>query len=107
MKFAIFVIDDESRSGSPQEMNAIDQFNEMLRKNGHWVMAAGLESPRNALLVDYRNNADKTQHGSLFNEKEFYSGMWVIEAVDLASASRLAAEASTACNRRVELRPFL
>ena len=107
MKFAIFVIDDESRSGSSQEMAAIDQFNDHLRESGQWIMAVGLESPKNAFLIDNRSEADTTQVGSLFDLPDFYSGMWVIEANDLATAQKLAHEGSLACNRRVELRPFL
>lgn len=107
MKFAIFVIDDESRSGNSDEMAAIDLFNEKLRANGNWVMAVGLESPKNAFLLDNRGGADNNQAGSLFDLPEFYSGMWVIEAPDLATAKQLAAEGSLACNRKVELRPFL
>jgi hypothetical protein len=107
MKFAIFVIDDESRSGSPQEMAAIDEFNEKLRENGHWVMAVGLESPKNAFLLDNRAHANISQPGSLFDSPDFYSGMWVIEAPDLATAKQLASAGSLACNRKVELRPFL
>jgi hypothetical protein len=107
MKFAIFVIDDESRSGSPQEMAAIDAFNEKLRVNGNWVLAAGLESPTNAFVLDNRANTDTSEAGSLFSTPDFYSGIWVIEAADLATAKQLAAEASLACNRKVELRPFL
>jgi hypothetical protein len=107
MKFAIFVIDDESRSGSSQEIAAIDAFNEKLQANNHWVMAVGLESPKNALVIDNRDAANKIQPGSLFSLSDFYSGMWVIEAKDLATAQQLALEGSLACNRKVELRPFL
>jgi hypothetical protein len=107
MKFAIFVIDDESRSDSSQEMAAIDAFNERLHANNHWVMAVGLESPKNALLIDNRSNTNEIQSGSLFDQPDFYSGMWIIEATDLATAKQLAAEGSLACNRKVELRPFL
>jgi hypothetical protein len=107
MKFAIFVIDDESRSGNAQEMAAIDEFNEKLRKDSHWIMAVGLESPKNAFLLDNRANDNISQLGSLFDSPEFYSGMWVIEAPDLATAKLLAAAGSLACNRKVELRPFL
>ena len=107
MKFAIFVIDDESRSGNSQEMAAIDAFNEKLQANNHWVMAVGLESPRNAFVIDNRSGANNIQSGSLFGLPDFYSGMWVIEATDLATAKKLAEEGSLACNRKVELRPFL
>lgn len=92
MRFAIFVIDSDTNTGGPSEMVAIDAFNDMLRENGHWVMAFGMEKP----------GADSIQ-----STDEFYSGQWIIEADDLAEAQRLAAEGSKACNRRVELRPFL
>jgi len=32
---------------------------------------------------------------------------WIIEAADLDVALKLAAEGSKACNRKVEVRPFL
>ena len=39
--------------------------------------------------------------------KEWLAGFSVIVAADLDEALRLAAEGSKACNRRVEVRPFL
>ncbi|MDP4586451.1 MAG: YciI family protein [Microbacteriaceae bacterium] len=107
MRFIIFVIDDESRSGGPDEMKAIDAFNEKLRDGGHWVLAAGLESPPNSLVIDNRGKQAIVNNGSLFDNRDFYSGLWIIEAPDLATATNLAHEGSAACNRRVELRPFL
>lgn len=92
MKFAIFVIDSATNTGGPDEMVAIDVFNQMLRDNGHWIMAFGMSKP----------GPDSIQ-----SPDEFYSGQWIIEAADLAEAQSLAAEGSKACNRRVELRPFL
>ena len=38
---------------------------------------------------------------------EYVAGFWVIDAPDDATALDLAADASGACNRRVELRRFL
>ena len=107
MKFIILVIDDESRSGGPDEMRAIDAFNEKLHNQGHWVLAAGLESPTNSFVIDNRKNATLMSEGSLFDLDDFYSGLWIIEAPDLDTAKALAQEGSAACNRRVELRPFL
>ena len=37
----------------------------------------------------------------------YLSGLWIIEVPDEAAALALAAEASRACNRRVEVRAFL
>jgi hypothetical protein len=44
---------------------------------------------------------------ALFDAKENYSGFWLIQTTDLASAQKLAFEGSKACNRKVELRPLL
>ena len=92
MRFAIFVIDSDTRTGGPSEMAAIDAFNDKLRENGNWVMAFGMEKP----------GPDSIQ-----STHEFYSGQWIIEANDIDEARELADEGSKACNRRVELRPFL
>jgi hypothetical protein len=35
------------------------------------------------------------------------SGFWLIEAENMETAMRLASEGSKACNRKVELRPFI
>jgi hypothetical protein len=39
--------------------------------------------------------------------KEYLAGFWVMEAPDLDAMLELAAEASKACNRKLEVRPFL
>ena len=39
--------------------------------------------------------------------KEHPAGFWIIEAAKLDEALELAAARSKACNRRVEVRPFL
>lgn len=107
MRYLILVIDDSSNSGTPEEAAAIDEYNERLRRNGHWVMAAGIGGPSTATLIDNRAGAMVASDSSLFNEPEFYSGFWVIEVPDQETARELALAGSRACNRRVELRPFL
>ncbi|MPZ63865.1 MAG: hypothetical protein GEU93_21910 [Propionibacteriales bacterium] len=44
---------------------------------------------------------------ALLESKEHLAGFWIMEAPDLDVALKLAAEGSKACNRRVEVRPFL
>jgi hypothetical protein len=39
--------------------------------------------------------------------KEFLAGFWILEAPDIDVTLRLAAEGSKACNRKIEVRPFL
>ena len=45
--------------------------------------------------------------GPFLESKEYIVGFWIIEAPDLDAALKLATEASRACNRKVEVRPFL
>lgn len=107
MRFIIFVIDNSIDSASGDEMAAINAYNDGLRQNGHFVMAAGIGAPSSAHVIDNRSGVAKDVKGSLFPEGDFYSGFWIIDADTPDIASRLARAGSQACNRRVELRPFL
>ena len=44
---------------------------------------------------------------SLSNAPWARSGVWIIKAPDLDVALKLATEGSKACNRKIEVRPFL
>lgn len=106
MKFLISVIDDLSNSGTPAEMEAINAFNDGLRDNGQWIFAWGLQAPETATVIDNRNGANTETGKPLFDAKENFSGIWLIEAADAETAKKLAYDASKACNRKVELRPL-
>ncbi|CAN1493958.1 YCII-related [Candidatus Nanopelagicaceae bacterium] len=106
MKFLISVIDDLSNSGTPAEMEAINAFNDGLRDNGQWIFAWGLQAPETATVIDNRNGANTETGKPLFDAKENFSGLWLIEVADAETAKKLAYEASKACNRKVELRPL-
>ena len=107
MKYIIFVIDTATNTGNPDEMRAIDAFNEELQADGQWVFAAGIATPSRAKVFDFTGEKRLASDGSLFMDEHFYSGFWIIEAESDAVAEQLAAKGSHACNRRVELRPFL
>lgn len=106
MKFMISVIDDETGSGSSDEMAAIDAFNARLQGAGQLIMAEGLASPRASVVIDNRGGAGLFAPGPLHDTEQYVSGFWIIEAIDRDAALALAAEGSRACNRVVELRPF-
>jgi hypothetical protein len=106
MKFLISVIDDLSNSGTPAEMEAINAFNDGLRENGQWIFAWGLQAPETATVIDNRNGANAETGKPLFDAKENFSGLWLIDAADAETAKKLAYDASKACNRKVELRPL-
>ncbi len=106
-KFIIFVIDDMSGSGTPEEMKAIDAFNEGLRAKGQWIFAGGLAAPIHGNVIDNRDGAKLATGKPLFDTPENYSGFWLIQADNLVTAEKLAFDGSKACHRRVELRPLL
>jgi hypothetical protein len=107
MHYLVSVIDDTSDSATPDEMAAIDAYNERLEAEGHWVFAGGLASPDTATVIDNRGAEAMFTDGPFVETKEYLSGFWVIEAADLDVALKLAADGSRHCNRRVEVRPFL
>jgi hypothetical protein len=107
MRFIIFVIDDQTEKAPGNEMAAIDAFNDKLQENGHWITAAGINHGDAATLIDNRAGANLAETGSLYKDVEHYSGFWLIDAPDAETALTLAKEGSLACNRKVELRPYL
>ena len=108
MQYLVSVIHDKANSGTAEEMAAIDVFNERLVADGHWVFAGGLGAPSTATVIDNRGAGEPLfTDGPFVESKEFLAGFWVLAAPDLDVALRLAAEGSRACNRRVEVRPFL
>ncbi|HWD83438.1 MAG TPA: YciI family protein [Kribbella sp.] len=107
MQYLISVVDDKTGSATEDEMAAITAFNEQLVANGHWVFAGGLSSPSDATVIDGRGEEPIFTDGPFVETKEYMAGFWVFEADDLDVALKLAAGASKACNRRLEVRPFL
>src|SRR5512135_3096381 len=107
MQYLVSVIDDRTGSATATEAAAIDAFNDRLQAEGHWVFAGGLGSPDTATVIDNRGGEGMVTDGPFVESKEYLAGFWIIEASDRDVALRLAAEGSKACNRRVEVRPFL
>jgi hypothetical protein len=107
MHYLVSVIDDTAGLATPDEMAAIDVFNDRLKAEGHWVFAGGLAAPSSATVIDNRGEEALFTDGPFLETKEYLAGFWVIEAPDLDVALKLGAEGSKACNRKVEIRPFL
>ena len=78
-----------------------------LRAEGHWVFGGGLASTNTATVIDNRGGKAVVTDGPFVESKEYLAGVWVWEAPDLDVALKLAAEGSKACNRKIEVRPFL
>ncbi len=106
MQYLISVIDGTGPA-TPKEDAAIDAFNDRLQAEGHWVFAGGLAAPSSATVIDNRGGEALFTDGPFLESKEYLAGFWIIQAADLDVALKLAAEGSKACNRKVEVRPFL
>ena len=107
MQYLVSVIHDQPGLATPDEMAAINAFNERLQAEGYWVFAGGLASPSTATVIDNRGGEAVFTDGPFVESKESLAGFWSIEAPDLDVALKLAAEGSKACNRKIEVRPFL
>ena len=107
IQYLASVIDNTAGLATPDEMAAIDAFNDRLKAEGHWVFAGGLGSPSTATVIDNRGEEAMVTDGPFLESKEYLAGFWIMQAADLDVALKLAAEGSKACNRKVEVRPFL
>ena len=107
MQYLLSVIHDKPDLAIPSEQAAIDVFNDRLQAEGYWVFAGGLGAPTSATVIDNRGEEAMFTDGPFLESKEYLAGFWIIEAADLDVALKLAAEGSRACNRKVEVRPFL
>ena len=70
-------------------------------------MLPGMSRASVTMVIDNRDNKGEVTPGSLFDAPEFYSGFWIIEAETEEQGHQLAMEGSRACNRKVELRPYI
>lgn len=107
MQYLVSVIHDKLELAPSDEMAAIDAFNDRLQAGGHWVFAGGLGFPSTATVIEGRGEEPVFTDGPFIESKEYLAGFWIIEAPDLDVALKLAADGSKACNRKVEVRPFL
>jgi hypothetical protein len=107
MQYLLNVIHDSGENATEAEQAAIVVFNKQMQADGHWVFAGGLGVTDNATVVDNRGAEPLITDGPFVESKEYVVGFWIIEAPDLDVALKLAAGGSRACNRKVEVRPFL
>ena len=107
MQYLVSVINDSADLATPDEMAAIDVFNDRLQAEGHWVFAGGLGSPNSATVIDNRGEEAMFTDGPFLESKEYLAGFWIMEAADLDVALKLATEGSKVCNRKIEVRPIL
>ena len=106
MQYLVSVIHDSTDLATPDEMAAIDVFNDRMIAEGHWVFAGGLAGPSSATVIDNRGEEALFTDGPFLESKEYLAGFWVIEAPNLDVVLKLFAEGSKVCTRKLEERPF-
>jgi len=97
-------------SYAPEDMDKIvadvSAWIEKIQADGHFVFAGGLTDATEATVVDGRGDAPVLTDGPFLETKEHLGGFTIIEAPDLDTALRIAAESSKACALPVEVRAF-
>ncbi|MCC2334933.1 YciI family protein [Cellulomonas wangsupingiae] len=107
-RYLMSVIDDATGTATAAEIASIDEYNDRLVAADQWVLAGGLAAPWASTVVDATGDGPPLRtDGPFLETTEYVAGFWVVEAADHATALGLATDASRACGRRVELRPFL
>jgi hypothetical protein len=79
MQYLVSVIFDAPDMATPDEMAAIDGFNDRLKAEGHWVFAGGLGAPNSATVIDNRGEQPLITDGPFLESKEFLAGFWIME----------------------------
>ena len=78
---------------SAEQQNAmIDEccaYDEVLKKNGHWVGGEGLQGPDTATTLRYRNGTVSATDGPFVETKEILGGLLIIDARDRTHAVQL------------------
>jgi hypothetical protein len=116
MKYACLVYHDATKiAGLPEdeqlaaiiaECKAADAWRGELKKGGHFVFAAGLQSVSTATTVRNCNGKVSMTDGPFAETKEFLGGFTIIEARDLNEALQLVSKFASALVT-VEVRPVV
>src|ERR1700722_19504028 len=106
MQYLVSVIDDGFGPDTPKEQAAIDVFNDRLQAEGYWVFAGGLAAPAAATVIDNRGEEAMVTDGPFLESKEYLAGFWIMDAVAVDVALKIAAEGPKPCNPKGEVHPF-
>ena len=111
MKYICFGYLDvkEWEKKSESERNAMFDkcfaYDDMLKKNGHWVSGEGLQGPETAATLRYQNGKVSVTDGPYAETKELLGGLLILEARDLNQAIQLLSKHPGATMGPWEIRP--
>jgi hypothetical protein len=88
------------------ECAAAEAWRAELKKGGHYVFSAGLQSVRTATTVRNRNGRVSITDGPFAETKEFLGGFTIIDARDMNQALQLVSKFQTRM-LTIEVRPIM
>jgi hypothetical protein len=112
MKYLCLVYQDEHQVDAlpESEYNAIvDEvldYREELRQSGHYIASAPLEPVQSATTIRVRNGKVSITDGPFAETREQLGGFYLIEAMDLNEAIRVASRMPPARIGCIEVRPI-
>jgi hypothetical protein len=95
--------DDPETARSVEQVSSL---NDTMKDEGAWVFGGGLLSASSATVVRATAGGVSMTDGPFAETEEQMGGFWVIEAADFDSALDWAGQATVACDRPIEVRPF-
>jgi hypothetical protein len=108
--FLIYYNPQELFGGSPEANAALEKcenFDEVLKASGNFVLGEALEMPENGMTVRVRAGRLSTTDGPFMESKDMLGGIMVVEATDLNDAVRLAGSHPLARIGSIEVRPLV
>ena len=86
-------------------IDACFAYDNVLKKNGHWVYGEGLQGPESATTLQDQNGKVTVTDGPYAETKELLGGLLIIEARDLNHAIQLISHHPGVKMGRWEIRP--
>lgn len=113
MKYACLIYLEEAKFEAMTQserdgyINAMLDYDEELKRSGHYILAEALQPPEHATSVRTRNGRVSVTDGPFAETKEHLGGFHLIEARDLNDAIKVAGDMPLARVGTIEVRPFL
>jgi hypothetical protein len=104
MKYLCLVYSEEERLASLADAECLD-VSESLKSSGHRIAAEALHPVRTATTLRVRDGRVTVTDGPFAETKEQLAGFYLIDAIDLDEALRVAARIPAARVGSVEVRP--
>jgi hypothetical protein len=105
MKYLCLVYLDENRLEELPDEECV-AYDTEIRESGHCIASEALQSVRSATTVRVRNGKMSITDGPFAETKEQLAGFYLIEALDLDEAIRIAARIPPAHVGSIEVRPI-